>query len=203
MGEGKREIVELVSRFQSAQVGVDSCSGTNHEIFAEIFNLLHPVLAEYARSLTGDRDLAEDIVDETLMKLYQKADSVDPEKVVAWAKKVVLNSFRSMYRRERRYCSIDSIPESNLIHSIDPLPVQSRTEPVLEKVSVERALEGVSALERRIVDRLSRGDSVAEVAKLCGKHRVTIYRHMDSIKRKLVETLGGETVGEFKIPTAS
>ena len=74
---------------------------------------------------------------------------------------------------------------------------------VLEKVALQQFLGDLPSFERSIVTELSRGRSVAEVAKHCGTHRVTIYRHINSIRRRLVQRLGGETVGEFRIPTAA
>jgi len=61
----------------------------------------------------------------------------------------------------------------------------------------------LSSFEKKIIEGLRSGHSVIEVAKQCGKHRVTIYRHIDSIKEKLTQSLGGELVGEFRIPTPS
>jgi RNA polymerase sigma factor (sigma-70 family) len=203
MSIDSERLSELVCELQSAQSQVDPCSGTNHQVFAEIFSLLHTPLYDYALRLSGDKDLAEDIVAETMMKLYQNVGRVDPERVFSWSMKVVLNSFRSLWRKERRFCHIESVPERDLVVKAVHGSAIADSDFVLEKVVIQRALDGLSSFEKKIVEGLRRGHSVIEVAKQCGKHRVTIYRHIDSIKEKLTQSLGGELVGEFRIPTPS
>ncbi len=200
MGTTSDQLARLVRRFRVAQSEVDPCSGTNHEIFTEIFNLLHPILRDYACSLSGDNDSAEDLAGQALMKLYQNAGSIDPDKTISWSMKVVLNSFRSLWRKERHFCNMESVSERYLARNTEAVFAEDR---VLESIAVQQALDDLPSLEKKIVEKLRCGHSVIEVAKQCGKHRVTIYRHLDSIKQKLIERLGGETVGEFRIPTVS
>ena len=203
MSVDSERLSKLVRQLQSAQSRVDPCAGTNHQIFAEIFDMLHTPLSNYALRLSGDKDLAEDIVAETMMKLYQNVSRVDPEKVFSWSMKVVLNSFRSMWRKERRFCHIESVPERDLVVRAVHGSAIADSDLVLEKVAIQKAMEGLSSFEKKIVEGLRCGHSVIEVAKQCGKHRVTIYRHIDSIKEKLTQSLGGELVGEFRVPTPS
>lgn len=197
------ELSRLVRALRSKQIEVDSCSGTNHEIFAEIFNLLQPLVKEYGYRLTGDRDLAEDLASEALMKLYQNVCSIDPDKTLSWTMKVAFNLFRSLWRKERRFCNIEFVPEGDLASRSRGVFADFHSDRVLERVAVQRALADLPSFEKNIIKELSRGHSVVEVARHCGKHRVTIYRHIDSIKRKLVQRLGGETIGAFRVPTVS
>lgn len=195
------QLAELVRKLQSALSQVDAYSGTNHQIFTEIFNLLHPLLREYAYRLTGDKDSAEDLASETMVKLYQKVDSIDPDKTLSWTRKVLLNLFRSLWRKERHFCNIESVPEGDLVSRTRKACTDFKSDRVLERVLIQQTLADLPPFERNIVEEINSGHSVLEVAKLCGKHRVTIYRHIDSIKRKLAQRLGGEIIGEFRVPS--
>jgi RNA polymerase sigma factor (sigma-70 family) len=197
------ELAKLVRRFQVEQAKVDPCSGTNHEAFAEIFNTLQPLVREYAYRLTGDKDSAEDLTSEALVKLYQNVNCIDPQKTLSWTRKVVLNLFRSLWRKERRFYSIDSFPERDLVEAGREVSTSFQSDRVLEKIALRQSLADLPSFEKNIVAELSRGHSVADVAKHCGTHRVTIYRHISSIRRRLAQRLGGETVGGFRIPTAA
>lgn len=192
------QLPQLVQRLQSKSAEVDPWAGTNHEIFTEIFNLLHPVLRNYALRLTGDRDSAEDLVSETLVKLYQNVNSIDPDKTLSWTIKVLVNLFRSVWRRERRYCDIESVPERELVKRNG----ETFSDRVLDKVLLQQTLAVFSSFDRKIIEDLNRGHSVIEIAERYGKHRATVYRHIDFIKQILVERIGGETIGEFKVPLA-
>ncbi|KPJ60401.1 MAG: hypothetical protein AMJ46_06475 [Latescibacteria bacterium DG_63] len=197
----EQQLTLLVERLQSMQTGVDSCSGTHHEVFTDIFNLLHPLLMEYACGLTKDRDTAEDLASETLIKLYENACSLDSKKALSWTKRVLFNAFCSLWRKERALVDIEAVSERELLEGIGDWHEDSQSR-VLDEIFVQQALADLPRFERNIVEGLAQGRSIMEIADRYGKHRVTIYRHLDSIKRKLRERLGGQTIGEFRVPLA-
>src|SRR5262249_2812849 len=67
-----------------------------------------------AHLLTGDVHTAADLVQETLAKVYLSWDRIrDPSRVDAYAKKVLLNEFRTAWRRpvRRRERTTDVVPD--------------------------------------------------------------------------------------------
>lgn len=73
-----------------------------------------PALLRTACLLTGETHTAEDLVQTTLAKMYLAWDRVaDREHVDAYARKALLNEFRSLWRRpwRRREVSAEQLPE--------------------------------------------------------------------------------------------
>ena len=62
-----------------------------------------PMLRAFARSLSGNRDRADDLVQETVMRALANIDSYQPgSNLPAWLFTILRNLFRSDYRKRRR-----------------------------------------------------------------------------------------------------
>lgn len=123
-------------------------------------------LFSYALRLTsGDRQRAEDVVQETLLRAWQHPDSMDPNlgSVRSWlfttARNVAIDAWR---RRSTRGSEIvtDAVPE---------LPGVDEAERAVESWLVAEALGRLSTQHREVlVDCYYRGRSVAEVSARLG-----------------------------------
>ena len=74
-----------------------------------------PALLRTACLLTGETHTAEDLVQTTLAKMYLAWDRIaDREHVDAYARKALVNEYRSLWRRpwRRRELSSEALPES-------------------------------------------------------------------------------------------
>jgi len=71
----------------------------NKRAFEKVFTLLFDPLFFKVITLTEDRDAAKDIVQETLIKLYQKEDPSSIINIKNWTFKVAKNLFISEYRK--------------------------------------------------------------------------------------------------------
>jgi len=67
----------------------------------------------FLRSLTGEEDVAQDLTQETFVKVYFKGSSVKGENLKAWIFTIATNLARSEFRKQRirRYLSWDEVPE--------------------------------------------------------------------------------------------
>ncbi|MDT5008472.1 MAG: polymerase sigma-70 factor, subfamily [Mycobacterium sp.] len=97
--------------------------------YAELLRAVHdahgPALMRYVRRLTnGDTQFAEDVVQESLLRLWKKPDLLEQpsESARAWlftvARNVVIDDRRSS-RYTREY-STEDVPERNTADAIDP-----------------------------------------------------------------------------------
>jgi RNA polymerase sigma-70 factor (ECF subfamily) len=131
---------------------------------AQLLRVLHdehgPALWRYVVWLTGDRQLAEDVVQETLVRAWRKPQVLDQSEssARAWlftvARNLVIDNKRSAHSRHE--IGTDTLPDR---------PTEDRTDALLDGWLVSDALTTLSADHRAVVVRAYyRGDSIAEIA---------------------------------------
>jgi RNA polymerase sigma-70 factor (ECF subfamily) len=137
---------------------------------AEVLRTLHAehgdaLFAHAIRLCDGDRQRAEDLVQETLLRAWRHPEALDPERgsARAWlfttARHLAIDAWR---RRTARVGEVitDALPE--------PPPVDE-TERAVEAWTIADALAKLSEPHRRvIVECFYRGRSVAEAATVIG-----------------------------------
>jgi RNA polymerase sigma-70 factor (ECF subfamily) len=136
-------------------------------------NLLRVMHAEHGEALfsyalrltSGDRQRAEDLVQETLLRAWQHPESMDPTlgSVRSWlfttARNLAIDAWRRRAARGNEIIT-DTIPE---------LPAVDETERAVESWLVAEALGRLSAQHREVlIDCYYRGRSVAEVSARLG-----------------------------------
>ena len=137
---------------------------------AEVLRTLHAehgdaLFAHAVRLCDGDRQRAEDLVQETLLRAWRHPEALDPDRgsARAWlfttARHLAIDAWR---RRTARVGEVitDALPE--------PPPVDE-TERAVEAWTIADALAKLSESHRRvIVECFYRGRSVAEAASVIG-----------------------------------
>ncbi|MES2170120.1 MAG: sigma-70 family RNA polymerase sigma factor [Actinomycetota bacterium] len=119
-----------------------------------------PALWRYVVWLTGDRQLAEDVVQETLVRAWRHPQVLDQSEssAKAWlftvARNLVIDNKRSAHSRHE--IATDMLPEH---------PLEDRTDALLDSWLVSDALTSLSTDHRLvIVHAYYRGQSIAEIA---------------------------------------
>lgn len=131
---------------------------------AELLRALHdehaPALWRYVVWLTGDRQLAEDVVQETLVRAWKRPQVLDQSETSAkaWlftvARNLVIDTKRSAYSRHE--FAADVLPER---------AEEDRTDALLDSWLVADALTTLSSDHRAVVvHAYYRGQSIAEIA---------------------------------------
>jgi RNA polymerase sigma-70 factor (ECF subfamily) len=139
------------------------------EVGAQFLDVLYRrhycVLLRYAQRLTnGDRYEAEDIAQETLLRAWQHADSLDLDEALRWLYVVARNLAISRLYRGRRSRTIETtLDAADLCGSEDEL------ERVLETWQMIDALRTLSQNHRAVlVELFYRRKSIAEAASSLG-----------------------------------
>jgi RNA polymerase sigma-70 factor (ECF subfamily) len=79
------------------------------ESFREQFDALYPSLTRYLWSLVGDAELAHDVAQEALLRLYTRApDDLEPEACRFWTLRTARNLCINEMRRRERFRRIRS-----------------------------------------------------------------------------------------------
>lgn len=120
-----------------------------------------PHLLRFAYSLVGDRGLAEDLVQEALVKAYRRWDGrVGAERPEPYVRRIVVNTFVSWRRRRSSTEVPGPVPERSRVDGVDAL---------VQRDLMWRLLAGLPHRQRAVlVLRYFEGLPDSEIAALLG-----------------------------------
>jgi RNA polymerase sigma-70 factor (ECF subfamily) len=147
-----------------------------------------PRLRAFARSLVGDHDRADDLVQDTILRALQKQDGFEPgTKLQAWLFTILRNLFYSDYRRRKREVEdVDDLYAAKL----STLPEQPGC---AEFEALRSALARLSDEQREAVLLVgAQGYSYEQAAEICGAPLGTIKSRVNRARKRLAELLGHE-----------
>jgi RNA polymerase sigma-70 factor (ECF subfamily) len=135
-------------------------------IVAELYRLYHrPLISFVVRLTAGDRQWAEDVVQETMIRAWRSMDRLDPdaESLMPWlatvARRIVIDHQR---RKEARPKEAGEGPLENL-------QIPDGMEDLLRTVVVSEALKALSSAHREaLTETVLRGRTVNEAAQVLG-----------------------------------
>lgn len=144
-----------------------------------------PHLRAVARSLTGHRDRADDLVNDAILKALSAEAQFQPgTNLKAWLMTILRNHYINGLRRRRiEVETVDEIPES-------ALPSAPNQEHVVEMHEVAAALQRMSVEHREILVLVSAaGLSYEEAATVCGCAVGTIKSRLNRARSELKRVL--------------
>src|SRR6266446_7018984 len=148
-----------------------------------------PRLRRYARALVGDRYVADDLVQDTLERAWNKFYLWRPgSDLRAWLFTIMHNVFVNQARR-RRY---------EVEQAMDELPaiaVRATQGEQLELQDVDRVLRSLSAEQREVVLLVA----VEEVSCALGIPIGTVMSRLSRARERMRQLLGGQTVMPLKV----
>ncbi|MFI9724349.1 sigma-70 family RNA polymerase sigma factor [Streptomyces sp. NPDC052396] len=123
------------------------------------------LLAFVSRLVAGDRQRAEDVVQETLLRAWRNADrlrgatgSVRPW-LVTVARRIVIDNHRSRQARPRE---VDPAP-------LEQIPAEDEIDRALRLMTISDALDDLSQAHREaLIETYFRGRTVSEAAEVLG-----------------------------------
>ncbi len=144
-----------------------------------------PHLRAVARALTGHRDRADDLVNDTVLKALSAESQFQPGTYLkAWLMTILRNHYINGLRRTRiEVETIGEIPES-------ALPSAPNQEHVVEVNEVANALQRMSVEHREILVLVSAaGLSYEEASEVCGCAVGTIKSRLNRARNELRNVL--------------
>ncbi len=153
-----------------------------------------PHLRAVARTMTGRRDRADDLVNDTILKALSAESQFQPgTNLKAWLMTILRNHYINGLRRSRIEAeTIGEIPES-------AFPTGPNQENVAEVTEIAAALQLMSVDRREILVLVSAaGLSYEEAADVCGCAVGTIKSRLNRARAELKEVLerAGGLAGE-------
>lgn len=167
------------NELDGAKVPLDS------QVVSEIYRLHAPELRRFLIRVADDRDTAEDILQETVIKVWQAAPQITGSLrsyLYATARNVLIDRHRRISSRIKASPLSDAMQESTA--------GSTSFDAVLDKVLLEEALKSLSPEHREVVLHLHYlGATVAQASRVLGVPEGTIKSRAYYAVRALRQTL--------------
>ena len=163
---------------------------TRDELLAAI-----PNLRAFAISLCGNRDSADDLVQDTLMRAWSNMDRYTAgTNLHAWLFTILRNSFFSQHRKIVR-----EVEDADGFYA-NRLSTAPEQQAHLDLQDFQRALMKLSADQREALLLVgAEGYSYEEAARICGCAEGTIKSRVNRARNRLAELLGLANGGDLGV----
>jgi len=147
-----------------------------------------PNLRAFAHSLSGDAQLSNDLVQETLLKAWTHKDSFVPDSnLKAWLFTILRNTYFTYYRKQQR----EELDEDHAAMSAS-VPATQLTH--LEFDDMQKALMRLSADHREALLLITaEGFSYEDAAHVCGCAVGTMKSRVNRARSRLLEEMTGQS----------
>ena len=161
------------------------------QLIAEI-----PSLRAFAVSVCGSFHLADDLVQETLMKAWANSAKFEMgTSMRAWLFTILRNGYYSLYRKRHR-----EVQDSDGYHAAG-VSVQGSQESRLDLADLRKALEKLPVEQREVLILVGpSGLSYEEAAEICNVQIGTIKSRVNRGRNKLAELMGLDNAKQVVIP---
>jgi RNA polymerase sigma-70 factor, ECF subfamily len=152
-----------------------------------------PQLRTFAISLCRDREYADDLVQETLLRACDNIARFEPDtNMTAWLITILRHQFYAEYRKRRR-----EVADADGIYA-DTLVTQPAQFACTEYAELRRALDKLpSEMRDAIVLIAGSGASYDEAARMCGCAVGTIKSRVHRARTRLAEMLSISNPSDF------
>jgi RNA polymerase sigma-70 factor (ECF subfamily) len=178
-------VVGDVASLELARETADNSPSTR---IADLFDLHHQRLYRLARRLTGTREEAQDLVQETFLRVARSPSAVPagPRSEEAWLVRVLVNVCRDQWRRKSSRRRLDEKFQSAAGAVATPNPEHA----LIAQSTVWRALQELAPRRRMalILYELD-GIGIPEIARLLGVSAITVRWHLSRGRKELAQFL--------------
>lgn len=129
--------------------------------FRRLFDAHHPRLFRYLDRLSGEPDLANDLVQETFVRLYRRGSL--PDSPEAWLITVAMNLFRNARAKRTRHRGLLTLARAQAVVA-DPPATDDAAGAADERVRVRVALQRLRDRERQLLLLHAEGYRYSEIA---------------------------------------
>lgn len=133
----------------------------SEDVFTEVFHLNAPSLFRYLVRLSGDADMAADLMQETFVRLYERGSL--PADVRAWLATVATNLLRDDRRTAARRIHLAEKFNVDIMPTASPSP-DAAAEAQERREAVRAALATLSERDRHLLLLRHEGFSYREIA---------------------------------------
>jgi RNA polymerase sigma-70 factor (ECF subfamily) len=112
MSAEKSEIQDLIARLKNKE----------QSALSEVMSMYKNQIFNYLNLMTGDREMAEELTQDTFVKVYFKAGTIKTDNLKAWIYKIATNLARSEFRKIKikHLLSLSDVNEGQFAHESSP-----------------------------------------------------------------------------------
>jgi RNA polymerase sigma-70 factor, ECF subfamily len=161
-----------------AESTIYAISRGERDVFDGLYRKMQPIFIRYATGLlAGDRDTAEDIVDEAFIAIWQTASTYHSEgSATGWMRRIVRNKAVD-WLRKRREATLSCLDQINALHQIPDTSPSPYT--IAENTSqtdhMRAALNRLTMNHREVIWLCYFEEkSIAQIAKITGCPQNTV-----------------------------
>lgn len=157
--------------------------------FEEAFSLHHRTVFRAARSVVQDAGLAEDVTQETFLRLYKHMDTLDQEMLRPWLIRVAINVARNTVRGNIRANTRDEnyVKESGITHASS---VEMDYEESAGVGEIHRALSQIREPLRSCLILKQQGLSYREIATSLELNETSIGTYVARARQEFARVYG-------------
>jgi RNA polymerase sigma-70 factor (ECF subfamily) len=171
----------------------------NQAAFERLYEKYSKPLFRTIVAITRNQAVAEEILQESFIRLYQNAGKIDPERpVLPWLYRVAINlSYNWVSRDHMRFTSLEDLIERCRAFFHHPIEVEAAVEKHVRDDAVHRAIERLPCEHRAVVVLFYLEDfSLAEVAEILHVPLGTAKSRLHYARKELEHALRSEA--QFK-----
>ena len=170
---------------------VRRCKTGDKEAFCSLIELHHSAIFGTAYLMTHDRGMAEDVVQESLIKMWKHIPSLRQQSSFKpWLIRIVVNEVKQQFRKKRA----PVVPLDEALDIPDEVEdIETKTIRQEEQEDLMKTLNKMPAEQREILILRYFSDlTVPEIAAVTGQHEGTIKSRLSRTLEHLREALGNE-----------
>jgi RNA polymerase sigma-70 factor (ECF subfamily) len=143
-----------------------------HDQFTTIFDANFAPLYRYLDRLSGEPELADDVAQETFVRLYRRGSLPDaPE---AWLISVAMNLFRNVQTTRRRRRRLLTTERATRAHADPSPPADERAVAEETRLRVRATIDAMPERERQLLLLQAEGFSYREIAAGLELHEASV-----------------------------
>lgn len=159
----------------------------DNELMYRLLNLKMKQIQRYLIRLGADRDVAEDIVQETIYKGLLYIDSIHEDKFSAWMFKVALNHYYDLCRKKKRM----EIPIEDVAAEGNEAPEELFLQKE-RREEIERILEDLTPIYKQLLIMKYELDlSYQEISGLLGIRMEMVKTYLYRARKQFQKKYGG------------
>lgn len=182
----------MTQNFKSNTDLVENLKKGNEDAYADLIDFFNHKLCIYANSLVNDGPLAEDIVQNVFIRVWEKRANLKPDfSIKSYLYKSVYNECINEYKKNQTVTAL----EQKYIEGLDQI-VEDKDEDAIEKliVMVKDAIQELPPKCKEVF-LLSKKEGLTniEISEYLNLSKNTIERHMNMAFSKIRKNIGERT----------